>query len=236
MVNCLHLQEDKFCIITDSKSALYLIKKQEPDHYWFRIKEIILIRSLSRVKEKQVQFQWVPSHCGIDGNEMADRIAKQAANMSPTFLPQYSLKKCISTARTVLIEKWIHCWSRETKGRHLYSIQKEPNDFEQYRDINRSTATFAARARIGHIATQTYLYRFNLSESPFCLWCGMEEETLEHILLKCSTLCSSRQVLLLALGTPFKLQDVLRNKRFWILAATTYYGHRTIGANNSGRP
>ena len=30
--------------------------------------------------KSDIQIEWVPAHCGIDGNEMADQLAKQGAN------------------------------------------------------------------------------------------------------------------------------------------------------------
>ena len=41
----------------------------------------------SILEHRRVILQWIPAHCGIKGNEHADRIAKQGSNMEQEKLP-----------------------------------------------------------------------------------------------------------------------------------------------------
>ena len=41
----------------------------------------------SILEHRRVILQWIPVHCGIKGNEHAERLAKQGANMEQENLP-----------------------------------------------------------------------------------------------------------------------------------------------------
>ena len=41
----------------------------------------------SILEHRRVILQWIPAHCGINGNEHADRLAKQGAKMAQEKLP-----------------------------------------------------------------------------------------------------------------------------------------------------
>ena len=86
-------------------------------------------------------------------------------------------------------------WLTSENGKALKKILKKPNDLQLYRNIPQHVQTFASRARIGHIVTNTYLYRFNLTESRMCPLCQVEEEDLEHVLLGCTSINCHRNTL-----------------------------------------
>ena len=47
----------------------------------------------------KVVFHWVPAHCGVERNEIADRIGKQAACIVPKQPPLLSLLSAKKTPR-----------------------------------------------------------------------------------------------------------------------------------------
>ena len=57
-------------------------------------------------KLKKVQFCWIPAHVGIQGNEIADKLAKQAAkypNVKFDSIPHSDLRE---TIRSHIKRKW----------------------------------------------------------------------------------------------------------------------------------
>ena len=60
--------------LTDSRSALDALHNQSEPHL-SRILHSIL-------GKRRVVLQWIPAHYGINGNEMADKLAKKGAAMT----------------------------------------------------------------------------------------------------------------------------------------------------------
>ena len=71
---------------------------------------------------RQVHLQWVPSHCGLDGNERADAIAKEAGSLDQTSVPvdvQTAHRAAARVARARTVQAWPAGWFRRLMGSRL---------------------------------------------------------------------------------------------------------------------
>ncbi len=87
---------------------------------------------------------------GIKGNEEADELAKQAVDdgMIETELPHiWEIKSVI---KEKVIKKCQQHWDNDTKGRHLYAIQKKEGKGRKS-GRNMKEESIITRLRIGHI-------------------------------------------------------------------------------------
>ena len=105
------------------------------------------------------------------------------------------VSKAIASINAHFSKYWTTMWLTSENGKALKKILKKPNYLQLYSNIPWHVQTFASRARIGHMVTNTCLYRFNLTESPVCTLCQVEEEDLQHILLGCTSINCHRNTL-----------------------------------------
>ena len=69
-----------------------------------------------------VHFLWVPAHIGVKGNEMADKVAKEATKNNDIDIV-VSLSKTEIKSR-IRQERWKKQWEEERKGRWFYRVQR----------------------------------------------------------------------------------------------------------------
>ena len=81
------LDDDPVVVCTDSQSALASLR-DGPATQTAPL-GISIWSLLARLAEggREVHLQWVPSHCGLVGNERADAIAKEASELDQTDAP-----------------------------------------------------------------------------------------------------------------------------------------------------
>ncbi|KAJ4427360.1 hypothetical protein ANN_24980, partial [Periplaneta americana] len=113
------ISETSICILTDSKGVTFNIIKYVPNLYAHRI--IPIQKQLSKLKElqKEITFQWIPSHCGISGNKKVDNIAKQTTYLQPRPLQVISLSNAFASVKSHFINLWINNWLSSDKGKIL---------------------------------------------------------------------------------------------------------------------
>ncbi|KAM7312818.1 uncharacterized protein ISCGN_009722 [Ixodes scapularis] len=91
---------EKAALLTDSRAALQILTNLEDAPPIARI-IAFKVESLEK-KGWTIAFQWLPSHCGIDGNERADRIAAEAHELTNSTL---HVPK-INEARLLIARSW----------------------------------------------------------------------------------------------------------------------------------
>ena len=143
--------------LTDARSVLDALQNSKQPH---------LQETLHNIRSQRTVIQWIPSHCGITGNENADRAAKQGADQQQEDNP-------VNVAEMTTIIKSLH---------------KQPQMKDSYHQLTRKQQVIVFRLRTGHNRLNHHLSRkLRLVPSPLCP-CGLEEQTTEHVLQSCPDL------------------------------------------------
>ena len=222
---------NKIVVFTDSKTAVMLIQS-ENNNFSQDIPDIkCLLYELNQTNT--VMIQWIRSHSGIEGNEVADRAAKAAHQHSECILHPLSYTEDVSLLQSQVELYWKNYWINqaelEQKGLFLINIRCK-NLHPRKWVFSRKIETLLTRLRTGHVQLNAYLHRFNLSETDQCSFC-QEVESIEHYLLKCYKYSASRMLLeheINKAGGEMTLSCLLGGdshgkKQFKILKATVNY-------------
>ena len=180
---------DKAVILTDSKAALQALNSDSPD-----LAVCKLQRDLRQLPQQSTTvLQWIPAHCGIPGNERADRLAKSGSKQ-----PQPPVPTTYPEAKTLLKNKRKAEWKRRTGD---YNPTADPIN-----NLQRSDQTTIFRLRTGHCGLKSHLKRIGVANSAQCD-CRAAEQTVHHVLQDCP--------LLDAQWTQAWLQEVSTATKLW---------------------
>ena len=100
-------------IFSDSLSSLVAITEQKEISF---VTEILTLTTNLKYQGKDVYFEWIPSHCGINGNEMADMYAKKALEKNM----EINNKLSLSEIKHVILKKYIMEWQNRWNGAYHY--------------------------------------------------------------------------------------------------------------------
>ena len=175
--HCKSLVSYQFLICTDSLSCLQSIQNIYSKHPLVQ-----KIHDQLNVINKDIVFLWIPSHVGIEMNERADNLAKNA--ISEAFSKQFlfiahDLKALVSTR---LNAAWNNEWNSEDISNELRKIKPTVKRWNVNTLLKRKDSVVLTRLRIGHTRL-TKSYRFNNIPPPTCT-CG-EVLTVTHIFENC---------------------------------------------------
>ena len=170
-------------IYSDSLSCLQAIQGEDTEHPLL----CRIMNLLWKLNDKgtHVKFCWIPSHCGIEGNEAADKLAKESLGLNiDALLGIYhaDLKPQVNAYVQQLTQVK---WDVEVHGRDLYLLKANLAPPDRYKHLKRAEAVAMTRLRIGHCkATKGHI----VSRGPpaVCHHCG-STLSREHILLECGT-------------------------------------------------
>jgi ribonuclease HI len=186
-------EEDKAVTLhTDSTTTLDLLINT--DIHTFLTEEIRQTVHELETREWKIRFRWVKAHAETSGNELADKLTKEASGKTDLLIsynrgPKSVIKRDLENTS---VETWQGEWDTITKER----ITKDyfPKVAERLHTKIHLTQNFTTMVTV-HGNIKSYLHRFKIIDAPNCP-CGNDNQTTEHILLECAIFHEDRERLI----------------------------------------
>lgn len=184
------MKKENIIVYTDSKStctSLIRTVKENNDKFY----EQQIIKLLIENPRCRVTVQWIPAHSGIEGNEMADTIAKQAslnsnAPITIKLPPDELIRICKQNIHTQWTQEFVN--KTQTKGTFNADINKYiPPTKPWFKQSNFSTKHIKIinRLRTGHTFDKQFKHLMKLENNNICNTCNVRENSL-HIIDSCT--------------------------------------------------
>ncbi|XP_037296687.1 uncharacterized protein LOC115455319 [Manduca sexta] len=194
-------------VLSDSRAALDTVADGTSLHpLAFKIR-----KNLRTLKERNkiINLFWIKAHAGMEGNERADELAKDAALKSKT-KPQYS--RCpVSYVKRQIRAESVDEWDRRYTEGETASTTKIffPNVVEAHRIMKQTPIDpILTQVFTGHGGFSEYLHRFKCKESPACICDPTESECVMHVLTKCPVHLRERTELEIELDIEVKIENI----------------------------
>ena len=189
------VQPTDIVIFSDSQSAVLAIDNWKSKTTKNVERTVITSDFISRLYGIDIYLQWIPAHCGVRGNEQADKLAKRGSRMlqETTNTPYYTARQ---VAKMKSKEVWLNKWINDETGRTLFKYQPTPNAKDAIHDLKRKDQCNVYRLRTGHSLLNMHRNRLDPQAPPHCRHCSHPYETVEHHLFHCSKLRDIREKLL----------------------------------------
>ncbi|GFX62769.1 uncharacterized protein LOC103524116 [Trichonephila clavipes] len=134
-----------------------------------RLPPIERARTPGKDKRKD-RFQWVPSHCGLWGNERADFLAKKGRGILQNFCRDLTLHSAKLEIKRIFRESFRLTASRVARDKPWSTLCKKSHGIT------------------GHDCLCAHLFRFNLVTSPICVLSDTGQDMTAAHLDECSAL------------------------------------------------
>ena len=201
-------QYRKIAILSDSLSSLQAIEGRMDNHIvkniWTNYNQLLRCNC-------EVILVWVPAHVGIEGNERADALAKDATG------EEQNLPLTTMDANYLTSQFCRELWKIEYQSIKPDSFYKtfwpEAVKTQESTTLSRRYSRIFFRITTGHCGLNQHLHRIGKHENGLCELCGTEE-TMEHFILKCPRYENHRQTLLQAItrhGVEPDLSKIFQN-------------------------
>ena len=178
-------------IFSDSLSALQALNNTKDEN---TIKEILFLSTQLFYKGINIHLEWIPSHCGIKGNESVDQAAKNALQNIQIDIPVRLNKQEIkSILKKQYVNEWQIRWNESTS--FLQYIHKKVSKPYECKIVNRKNEITLYRLRSGNLGLNCNLQKIGKHETGLCPICKVPETT-QHFLSECTQYIIPRSMLL----------------------------------------
>ena len=149
-------------------SVLQSLDKLNPEKLILDIKHALC----DLTNRSSIALQWIPAHCGISGNEEADKLSKRGSKMD-----QFCHPVSYREAKTIIKNKY-----------------NNGNDFDEtdaIHQLERHEQVIIFRLRTGHNRLLSHLHKLAVSHTDECP-CGTGTQDADHVLQLCPSLSALR--------------------------------------------
>jgi len=154
----------------------------------------------------RISVCWIPSHCKVEGNEKADKAAREAAGRERIQTARWTslthLKRQITEEKNSQLRAWHDKKTEERESRKsgFYVPSSKAEIDYLLSKTKKVTASQFYQLKIGHGPIGTFLKRIGAAETAECWWCGAAEQSVIHLYTKCRKWRAERRVLKRNLG------------------------------------
>src|SRR2546425_12377147 len=199
-------------IFSDSLSVIQSLDSSRSHNRPDIFKEII---NLKKSFTNTVSIAWIPSHVGIKGNELADRLAKEALKHPSidTVLPPDKIE-IYDAIDEYITQQWQENWIKSSIAKHNKTVQLNVSSKMKLTDPSRRKEVYLTRLRLGVCRLNHYLKIQNRHQTGLCNACGVAQ-TIEHYLMHCrgNNISIAVQNICTKDNIPFQLQHILNNNK-----------------------
>lgn len=217
-------QKQDIVILTDSEAAIKAILNNDisanKSPYAIKAREFIVKIQSQRNGLRKVILVWTPSHCRVEGNEIADLLAKECVmeehneeveTLRADWKNKFKIEAWEETNKEILIES-------KHKGKKYFDLFYEKNKQPWFKKLNndRNFIVFINRLRANHFNLNESLARKDFINLSDCL-CGNKSEDMDHVIFECPLRDEGREVLLkdlekLKASSPYSIWTWLKRK------------------------
>ena len=182
-------------IFCDSLGAIEALKNNKEEQF---IYEILMLYTQLHYNGVQVYFEWIPGHCEIQANEVADKAAKHALTHTQIEIKNKQNKnESNSILKLYYMQKWQRRWDETVSP--LKSIQKSVSATFKFVVNHKSGETILHCLRMDNIGLNQNLLLLNKHATGLCDNCGVPETTT-HFLAECPRYIIERSMLLVEIN------------------------------------
>lgn len=218
--------QQQIAIWTDSKAAIRALNRPEGKSGAHILAQIVAQVEALRSRGHSLTVRWVPAHQGIEGNELADRAAKEATGWrddgsvgsradppATRHSHQYATK---SWHRKQSEQRWLSAWQAESKGRVSFRYTPVPSRvvLRLHKGLSKRESSILVQLRTEKIGLKDFLFWRNVPgiRDPMCP-CREGRQTVRHVLLVCRKLHDLRQEIFGQDDERTDLRDILTKRK-----------------------
>ena len=174
-------------VLVDSQAAIKALIKSTVTS----IRVLNCIRNLNQLgKQNHVSIAWIPGHSGVNGNEVADYVAKSGSKSKmhgpePFITVPYA--SCVNTIKDWSTNRWKSMWNKRKDCLRMKEFVGWTSSRLTIRLLNlkRPQLNRVVQVLTRHCNLQRHKKTTGRAESSLCPKCSLEDKTRNHHVGNC---------------------------------------------------